>query len=104
MNEQHKLMSVLMGPVNYAHQSGKEMVDVLNQGKRKRHKSMLKTADRHISTVMEIFDEEQIVRILKTWLCVYQLPLAPTRLKNFTQFHERFSNFVLQNSDSIRSY
>lgn len=104
MNEQNKLISLLKGPDNYAHQSGKEMVDVLNQGKRKRHKSMLKTADIHISTVMEIFDEEQSVRIVKTWLCVYQLPLASTRLKNFAQFHERFSNFVLQNSNSIRSY
>lgn len=104
MNEQNKLVSLLKGPDNYAHQSGKEMVDVLNQGKRKRHKSMLKTADRHISTVMEIFDEEQSVRIVKTWLCVYQLPLSPTRLKTFGQFHGRFSNFVLQNSNSIRSY
>jgi len=95
---------LLKGPDNYAHQSGKEMADILNQGKRKRHKSMLKTADIHISTVMEIFDEEQSVRIVKTWLCVYQLPLAPWRLKNFEQFRERFSNFVLQNSDSLRSY
>ena len=104
MNEQNKLVSLLKGPDNYAHQSGKEMVDVLNQGKRKRHKSMLKTADRHISTVMEIFDDEQIVRIVKTWLSVYQLPLAPRRLKTFEQFHGKFFNFILQNSNSISSY
>ena len=104
MNEQNKLISLLKGPVNYAHQSGKEMVEVLNQGKRKRHKSMLKTADRHILIISEIFDEEQVVRILKTWLCVYQLPLSPTRLKTFGQFHERFFDFILQNSNSIRSY
>jgi hypothetical protein len=104
MNEQNKLISLLKGPVNYAHQSGKEMVEVLNQGKRKRHKSMLKTADRHILIISEIFDEEQVVRILKTWLCVYQLPLAPSRLKTFEQFHRRFFDFILQNTNSLRSY
>lgn len=104
MNEQNKLISLLKGPVNYAHHSGKEMVDVLNQGKRKRYKSMAKTADKHILTIMEIFDDEQIVRIVKTWLNVYQLPLPPSRLKTFGQFHGRFFNFILQNSNSIRSY
>ena len=104
MNEQNKLISLLKGPINYAHHSGKEMVNVLNQGKRKKYKSMAKTADRHILTIMEIFDDEQVVRIVKTWLNVYQLPLPPWRLKNFEQFHERFFDFILQNSNSIRSY
>jgi hypothetical protein len=104
MNEQNKLMSLLKGPDNYAHQSGKEMADILNQGKRKRYKSMLKIADIHISTVMKIFNDEQVVRIVKTWLCVYQLPLAPWRLKTFEQFRERCFDFVLQNTNSLRSY
>ena len=65
---------------------------------------MNSTADKHISTIMHLFDNEQSVRILKTWLSTYKLPLDPNRLKTFDQFHEQFGEFIINNTATIESY
>ena len=104
MSEHQRLMALLKGPDWYAHESGKDLLAVLNQGKRKRYKSMNSTADKHISTIMHLFDNEQSVRILKTWLSTYKLPLDPYRQKPFDQFHEQFGKFITNNTATIKSY
>jgi hypothetical protein len=104
MTERQRLVALLKGPDWYAHESGKDLLAVLNQGKRKRHRSMNSTADKHLSTIMDLFDKEQSVRILKTWLSTYQLPLDPDRLKTFDQFHEQFGKFITNNAGLIKSY
>ena len=104
MSEHQRLMALLKGPDWYAHESGKDLLAVLNQGKRKRYKSMNSTADKHLSTIMYLFDKEPAVRILKTWLSTYKLPLDPTRLKTFDQFHEQFGKFIINNTAIIESY
>jgi hypothetical protein len=104
MTEHQRLMALLKGPDWYAHESGKDLLAVLNQGKRKRYKSMNYTADKHLSTIMYLFDKEQSVRILKTWLSTYCLPLDPDRLKTFDQFHEQFGKFITNNAGLIKSY
>jgi len=65
---------------------------------------MNSTADKHLSTIMDLFDKEQSVRILKTWLSTYKLPLDPDRLKTFEQFHEQFGKFIIDNTATIKSY
>ena len=104
MLDDERLIKLLKGPDWYAHDSAKELLDILNQGKRKRYKSMNLTADKHLSTIMDLFNKEQSVRILKTWLTTYRLPLDPNRLKTFDQFHHRVGEFIMQNAQSIRSY
>ena len=104
MSDSDRLITLLKGPDWYAHESGKDLLAVLNQGKRKRYKSMNATADKHISTIMNLFDNEQSVRILKTWLITYKLPLDPNRLKTFDQFHEQFGKFIIDNTAIIQSY
>ena len=104
MSEHQRLMALLKGPDWYAHESGKDLLAVLNQGKRKRYKSMNSTADKHILTIMNLFDKEQSARILKTWLTTYCLPLDPNRLKTFDQFHEQFGEFIIDNTTIIQSY
>ena len=104
MSERQRLMALLKGPDWYAHESGKDLLAVLNQGKRKRYKSMNSTADKHILTIMHLFDNEQSVRILKTWLSTYKLPLDPSRLKTFDQFHDQFGEFITNNTATIESY
>ena len=104
MLDDERLITLLKGPDWYAHESAKELLDILNQGKRKRYKSMSTVADRHIEIIMDLFNKEQTVRILKTWLSTYKLPLDPNRLKTFDQFHEQFGEFAIQNAESIRSY
>jgi len=104
MTEQQRLIALLKGPDWYAHESGKDLLAVLNQGKRKRYKSLNSTADRHLSTIMDLFDKEQSVRILKTWLTTYSLPLDPNRLKTFDQLHEQIGEFIIDNTATIKSY
>ena len=104
MSEHQRLMALLKGPDWYAHESGKDLLAVLNQGKRKRYKSMNSTADKHISTIMHLFDNEQSVRILKTWLSTYKLPLDPNRLKTFDQLHKQFGEFIINIAAIIESY
>ena len=104
MTEYQRLMALLKGPDWYAHESGKDLLAVLNQGKRKRYKSMNSTADKYLLTIMDLFDKEQSVRILKTWLTTYSLPLDPNRLKTFEQFHQQFGEFAIDNTATIKSY
>ena len=104
MSESDRLITLLKGPDWYAHESGKDLLAVLNQGKRKRYKSMNSTADKHLLTIMDLFNKEQSVRILKTWLTTYSLPLDPNRLKTFDQFHEQFGKFIIDNTEIIQSY
>ncbi len=66
MTDSDRLITLLKGPDWYAHESAKELLDILNQGKRKRYKSMSTVADRHIEIIMDLFNKEQTVRILKT--------------------------------------
>ena len=104
MSEHQRLVALLKGPDWYAHESGKELLAVLNQGKRKRYKSMNSTADKHLLTIMDLFNKEQSVRILKTWLTTYSLPLDPNRLKTYDQFHEQFGEFIINIAAIIESY
>jgi hypothetical protein len=104
MTDSDRLITLLKGPDWYAHESGKDLLAVLNQGKRKRYKSMNSTADKYLLTIMDLFDKEQSVRILKTWLTTYSLPLDPNRLKTFEQFHQQFGEFAIDNTATIKSY
>ena len=104
MTDRERLLALLKGPDWYAHESAKEMLVILNQGKRKRYKSMNLAADKHLLTIMNLFDKEPAVRIIKTWLSTYELPLDPDRLKTFERFHEQFGKFVAQHTAHIRSY
>ena len=104
MSDSDRLITLLKGPDWYAHRAANEMLMILNQGKRKRYKSMNSTADKHLLTIMYLFNKEQSVRILKTWLTTYSLPLDPNRLKTFDQFHEQFGKFIIDNTAIIQSY
>jgi hypothetical protein len=102
--DQQRVWFLLKGPEYYAHKAAEEMLCALNQGKRKRHRAMSKVADEHFETIMQIFSVEQTIRITKTWLSSYHLPLDATKLKSFNQFHATHGEFVINNMESIRSY
>jgi hypothetical protein len=105
LSEQQKFWNLIKGPDHYAHVSAKEMLSVLNSGKkRKRYRAMYKNADVHFKTIMETFSIEQNTRILKTWLSSYQLPLDPDRLEYFDKFHTTHGEYIVNNSSDIRSY
>ncbi len=104
LSEQQRLWVALKGAEHYAHEAAKEMLSVLNAGKRPRYTAMSKIADRHFAVIMQVFDIEQNTRILKTWLSRYQLPFNPEKLVTFDQFHSTHGNFIAENPQLIRSY
>jgi hypothetical protein len=104
LSEEQKLMLLLKGPEDYAHRAGKEMLLILNGGKRLRYKAMFKVADHHFETIMQVFNTEQSIRIIKTWLSIYQLPFDPDRLKTFDQFYDMYGSVIYGRPELIRSY
>lgn len=103
-SDREKFLLLLKGPEDYAHRAGQEMLSVLNSGKRKRYRSMFKTADQHFETIMSVFNVEQITSIVKTWMSYYQLPFDPNKLNSFDKFHRMLGQFIIDNSLKIRSY
>jgi hypothetical protein len=103
-SEEQKFLLLLKGPEDYAHRAGQEMLSVLNSGKRLRHKAMSKVADQHLEIILDVFNNEQATRIVKTWLSSYHLPFDPDRLKSFDRFHDSLGSFITDNPEQIRSY
>ena len=50
------------------------------------------------------FSMEDSVRIMKTFLCVYKLPLKVLRLENFGLFNKRYGDYILKNVDNLKPY
>jgi len=53
-------------------------------------------ADNFFGYMMKNFETELVVMGARIALTTYKLPLQPTRLKNFDQFHEKYGKYVLQ--------
>jgi len=80
------------------------LAEVMNDDPNSQEKKMLRAGDQHFDIIMRMFTIEQASRIAKTWLIHYQLPLDPSRLKNFDLFHERCGPWVLENAQHIKAY
>ena len=110
MDDRALVFLILAGPAHYAHESGKEMTAMIPGGtgphrwQRGQEKKMLRTADQHFETILRTFTTAQAVRIAKTWLMHYKLPLDPSRLKNFDLFHTMCKDQILTNYHKIRTY
>lgn len=110
MDDRALVFLILAGPAHYAHESGKEMTAMIPGGigphrwQRVQEKKMLRTADQHFETILRTFTTAQAVRIAKTWLMHYRLPLDPARLKNFDLFHTMCKDQILTNYHQIRTY
>ena len=104
MTDQERLLLLLAGPEHYAHTAGQQMLTTLNAGRRKRTRAMLKLADQHFNTIMNLFDIAQSANIVKTWLSVYQLPFDSGSLLSFDSFHDIHGKYILDHPHDIRSY
>jgi hypothetical protein len=59
-----------------------------------------KQSDRFFQFMMENFPTELVVMGAKTALTNYDLPLDPTKMESFDEFHKRFGKYVLQAMES----
>jgi len=52
-------------------------------------------ADNFLAFMMNNFNTELVVMGARTALTTFNLPLVPTKLKNFDEFHKRFGKYIL---------
>lgn len=55
-------------------------------------------ADNFLAYMMKNFETELVVLGARIALTTYNLPMLPTKLKNFDEFHTRFGKYILQAS------
>lgn len=57
-----------------------------------------KMADYFFKYMMDNFEAELVVMGARIALTTYSLPLRPTKLKNFDEFHSRYGNYIIQSN------
>ena len=79
----------------FAHICGNEM-----QGKS--IKTVNKLCSNYLNLAMNHLSTEDLVRVVKTWLNYYHLPLDPNKLgKVFEKFHANYGNWIAKNAKNI---
>jgi hypothetical protein len=88
--EQQLFWDALRGAPYHAHTMAQDIMSVKGRAKRFHQR-----IDKHLGTVMCIYNDDEVIRIVHTWLTVYQMPLNPERLSTFDLFHDRYGTRVL---------
>ena len=55
-------------------------------------------ADNFLKYMMDNFETELVVLGARIALTTYNLPMLPTKLKNFDAFHSKYGKYILQAS------
>ena len=61
-------------------------------------KAFHEMADNFLAYMMKNFETELVVLGARIALTTYNLPMLPTKLKNFDQFHQKYGKYILQAS------
>jgi hypothetical protein len=89
-HEQQQVWMALQGAPYHAHRMAQDIAAVKGRGKRFHQR-----VDQHLGTVLRLYKGDEVIRIICTWLTAYQLPLDPSQLENFDQFHTLYGGQVL---------
>jgi hypothetical protein len=78
-----------------------ELKDVLDKagGDKVKMDEFYKQADFFLGFMMKNFNTELVVMGSRVALTQYNLPLVPTKLKNFDEFHKKFGKYILAASN-----
>ena len=78
-----------------------ELKDVLDKagGDKTKMDEFYKQADFFLGFMMKNFNTELVVMGSRVALTQYNLPLVPTKLKNFDEFHKKFGKYILAASN-----
>ena len=93
--EQQQFWNALHGAPYHCHSMARDILAVKGRAKRFHQR-----VDQHLDTIMRLYKGDEIIRIVYTWMTVYQLPLDPGRLTTFDLFHSRYGSHVLAIMDS----
>ena len=97
--EQQRFWNALHGAQFHAHEMAKDILSV--RGKAKRFHQRV---DQHMYTIMNLYTGEEVIRIVKTWLSVYKIPMDPGQMSSSDLFHQRYGSIVIALSGKIKSY
>ena len=101
MNSEEYVWDVLSAnPARLSHAFGQELQAIKN--KKKFHQR----ANECLNFVMTNFNNEGVIRTVKTWLSFYKLPLEPDKLPSFEKFHNNYGHIIHQDlyRKTIASY
>lgn len=87
LTAQDRVLLILRGAERYAHSSGREM-----QALSKRR--LQSAGDLHLAVIMQTWGQDEVCRIVATWMQTYQLPLNSQKLKNFELFHTQYGDYI----------
>lgn len=83
-------------PASFAHRWGAILTQLDSDALHKR-------CDNLLLDMMQ-FSDKDAVSILKTFLCVYKLPLKVVRLENFHLFNQKYGDYIFKNSDNLKPF
>jgi hypothetical protein len=63
------------------------------------NKQFLQMSDNFLKFMMDNFETELVVMGARIALTTYELPMVPSKLKHFDEFHSRFGKYILNASD-----
>ena len=72
-----------------------ELKDALDN-KRVNSKEFHGMADNFFSYIMANFETELVVMGAKIALKTYRLPIEPSQLKNFDEFHKKYGKYIVE--------
>lgn len=90
----------LKGDIKYIGLHYTEELKALNQQRSKR--ALHAKTDELLSAMMNFNPEPvDICSVVKHWMMTCSLPLDPTNLPSFDEFHERYGHFIMQHNQDI---
>jgi len=72
-----------------------ELRDAL-EGKKVNQKQFHEMADNFLSYIMKNFETELVVMGAKIALKTYKLPIEPSQLKHFDEFHKKYGKYIVE--------
>ena len=88
-DNQERFWNAIKGPDFYCHRRAKEIIAIRGRGK-KFHQAI----DQSLLFIIDNFSLIDGSRILHTWLRVYQLPIDPSKLTVYDEFHNWIGEFI----------
>ena len=97
MTEHQQLMWDILrnAPERFVHTAAEDMLSVWQDSDLLHQK-----ADEYFSQIMESYDDVTVIRITKTWLTAYNLPLRPMKMKNFPGFKSHYEKTIAEMSET----
>ena len=98
-DEQQLVWAALKGAPFHAHYMAQDIMAIKGRGKRFHQR-----IDQHLLTVMQLYTVDEVLRIVHTWLKVYQMPIDPGQLLSADRFYADYGHVVARGVKHLQPY